>query len=493
MIWLLVVAALAAAVPAGLRWLRVAQREHYLPPAATRFALRWWGLGASNFLLAVIALVGLFGSLTNPAFGLLAALAQVGPLGLSIRGRTSELAWTERLKRVGGVAGALYVAIVALGAVLDLAFLIALAIIAVPLIVDLSLAVLAPIERRLGDRWVEKAASRLESSDVRVVAITGSFGKTSTKQYVHHLLSPSVRTVASPASFNNRMGLARAINEHLVAGTEVFIAEMGTYGVGEIADLCSWIEPEVASIVSIGPVHLERFGSVETIVAAKSEILDRAKKGVLSIDHPLLAKLADDREDSLELTRVSASGAQADVTVEDGFILASGERLGRVPDGVFPTNLAIAVAIVRALGEEVDPELFVTLPRAEHRQSVTTSERGFTIIDDTFNSNPAGASLALSRLAEAPGKKVLVTPGMVELGELQDTENESFARSASTVCDRIVIVGATNRKALLRGAESGSASVTVVDTREAAVALIRDQLGEGDAVLYENDLPDHYP
>ena len=114
-----------------------------------------------------------------------------------------------------------------------------------------------------------------------MVAITGSYGKTTTKQYTAHLLSGSFRVVASPASFNNRMGLARAINEQLAPGTEVFIAEMGTYGRGEIAELCTWIRPEVSAIVAIGPVHLERFKTEERIVSAKSEILDGAKVGVL--------------------------------------------------------------------------------------------------------------------------------------------------------------------------------------------------------------------
>jgi UDP-N-acetylmuramoyl-tripeptide--D-alanyl-D-alanine ligase len=326
-----------------------------------------------------------------------------------------------------------------------------------------------------------------------VVAITGSYGKTTTKQYVHHLLSKSVRTVASPASFNNRMGLARAINDHLVPGTEVFIAEMGTYGPGEIADLCRWIEPSVAAIVSIGPVHLERFKTEERIVAAKAEIFESAAKGVISVDHPLLEGLAHERGSTVVLLTVSVSGKSADIHYEAGSIRSHGVMLGAVPESVFPANLAVAVGIVEALGYTVDGELFESLPESEHRQSVTVSPSGVTIIDDTFNSNPAGAARALAVLGRQPARKVLVTPGMVELGPVQDRENEAFASSAAAICDEIIIVGTTNRKALLRGTRNGSASVTVVPTRDAAVAIVRDRLGGGDAVLYENDLPDHYP
>jgi UDP-N-acetylmuramoyl-tripeptide--D-alanyl-D-alanine ligase len=493
MIWLLAAVCALAAVPAGLRWMRVAQREHYLPPAATRFAARWWIVDPRNLFLAILAVGGVAGSLVDTRLVLLTAFAQVGPIGLSVRGRTSPLAWTARLRRVASSASLLALAAIVLGAVLGAIVLLPLTLVLLPLIVDLSLWLLAPVERRLSNRWVEKAASRLERSGARVVAITGSYGKTTTKQYVHHLLGGSARAMASPASFNNRMGLARAINDHLVPGTEVFVAEMGTYGPGEIADLCRWIEPTVAAIVSIGPVHLERFKTEERIVAAKSEILDRAETSVVSVDHPLLKRLVDERRDTINLVTVSASGADADIRYEDGSIHIEGKAIARVPDGVFPANLAVAVGIVRALGCEVDASRFASLPRTEHRQSIEVAPSGVTIIDDTFNSNPAGAAMALATLSELGGRKVLVTPGMVELGPVQDAENESFANAASVVCDEIIVVGRTNRKALLRGAGKGQASVTVVPGRDAAVDLVRDKLSAGDTVLYENDLPDHYP
>ncbi|MEX0796335.1 MAG: Mur ligase family protein [Acidimicrobiia bacterium] len=493
MIWLLAGACALAAIPAGLRWLRIAQREHYLAPAASRFALRWWSSGPYNPLLLAVAVAGVAGALIDARLGLLTALAQVGPIGLSVRGRTSPLSWTARLRRVAALLAILVLAALAAGVALDAPLLITLVVLLLPVLVDLCLLMLAPVERKLGNRWVEKAARRLAESGARVVAITGSYGKTTTKQYAHHLLSKSVRTVASPASFNNRMGLARAINDHLVPGTEVFIVEMGTYGPGEIADLCRWIEPSVAAIVSIGPVHLERFKSEERIVAAKSEIFEHAGKGVISVDHPLLEALAREHRAGLDLLTVSVSGKASDIQYQEGSIRSRGVVLGVVPESVFPTNLAVAVGIVEALGYQVDGELFDSLPDSEHRQSVTVPPSGVTIIDDTFNSNPAGAARALAVLGRQEGRKVLVTPGMVELGPVQDSENEAFTSAAAAICDQIIIVGTTNRKALLRGTRKGTASVTVVPTRDAAVALVRDRLGAGDAVLYENDLPDHYP
>ena len=126
---------------------------------------------------------------------------------------------------------------------------------------------------------------------------------------------------------------------------------------------------------------------------------------------------------------------------------------------------------------------------------MSSSERGFSVIDDTFNSNPAGARVALGLLDRVGdgGRKVVVTPGMVELGPDQFDQNLAFAAESAALADDVLIVGRTNRDALLEGSAKGSASVTVVTSREEAVDWVRQNLGPGDAVLYENDLPDHYP
>ncbi len=497
MTWALAAACGIASIPAGLRWLRIAQREHYLAPSTTRFALRWWGYGVINQMLAFVALVGVVGALWSPWLGFLVALAQIGPVGLSLRGRTSPLAWTPRLRRLAVAAGLMAAAAYLIGGLIRSPFVVVIGLFALPALVDAALMVLTPVERRLGDQWVVKAASRLKSSGADVVAITGSYGKTTTKGYVVHLLSGSKRVVASPASFNNRMGLARAINEQLVPGTQVFIAEMGTYGPGEIADLCEWILPKVAAIVAIGPVHLERFKTEERIVSAKSEILDKAQVGVIGVDHHLLADLAGSRSSTMDVITAGTGDTEARVVVRDRALLINGVQVADVDEGVLEVNLAVAVGICLALEMSVDEIILrlVDLPVAEHRQTVRVSERGVTIIDDTYNSNPDGAASALDTLVRfgGNGRSAVVTPGMVELGPRQQSENVAFARRAATEADDLVIVGGTNQRALLDGSSNGSASVTVVGSREEAVAWVRENLASGDVVLYENDLPDHYP
>lgn len=487
MIWLLALACAAATVPAALRWLRVAQREHYLAGEVSRFAARWWGSSALDMALGVVALTGVVLTALDLRWGFLVAAAQVGPTGLALRGRTSPLAWTGRLRRLAVVVGLALSAAYLAGGMLDQPLLLVVPLAISFAVVDLGLLALAPLERRAGARWVEKATSRLRSIAPDVVAITGSYGKTTTKSYVAHLLSGSRRVVASPASFNNRMGLARAINENLTPGTEVFVAEMGTYGPGEIAELCEWIPPKVAAMIAIGPVHLERFRTLENIVASKAEILDRAEVGVICVDHPLLAQLAKERGETMEVVEVSAANG----------VFVAGRRITDLPEGAFGANVAVALGICSALGlalDEVIPRL-ADLPTTEHRRSVSSAASGFAIVDDTFNSNPEGARAALATLTglSADGATAVVTPGMVELGPVQFEENRAFAANVAEQVDHLVIVGKTNRRALLEGSANGKASVTVVDSRDDAVAWVRAHLGPGDAVLYENDLPDHYP
>jgi UDP-N-acetylmuramoyl-tripeptide--D-alanyl-D-alanine ligase len=498
-------AAAAALFPAGARWLRVAQREHYLAGAATRFAWRWWGLRPPAPALAAVALAGAGVAFAYPIVSVAtAAIVVLGPPALGVRGRTAPLTFTRRLRLLAVVWLVLQALVIVLGVLVHhAAAFAALGACAVPVVVDLAAAVLGPLERRLVTPYVSAARDRLAQVAPTVVAITGSFGKTSTKQHVAHLLAGSCTVVASPASFNNRAGLARAVNEQLLPGTEVFVAEMGTYGRGEIAELCRWCPPSIAVITAIGPVHLERFKTEEAIVAAKSEITVAAHTVVLNVDDPHLAALADRlaADGTKSVVRCSAVDPAADVCVEvaEGVVTvhAGGMVVGAdvvLPGSVQPTNLACALAVAFALAvpQEVAISRIATLPPVPNRLASGQAPSGVWVIDDTFNSNPRGARVALAELVArgGGGRRVVVTPGMVELGPLQFEANRVFGEEIARGATDLVIVGHTNRRALRAG--SSPLRPVYVRTRDEAVSWVRTHLGPGDAVLYENDLPDHY-
>jgi UDP-N-acetylmuramoyl-tripeptide--D-alanyl-D-alanine ligase len=179
----------------------------------------------------------------------------------------------------------------------------------------------------------------------------------------------------------------------------------------------------------------------------------------------------------------------------EGTVFVHGEVVGSVPDvDMFAGNVACAVGVALALGITPDESDLATLARPPHRLQVGATDAGVVVIDDTYNANPAGARAALAALARrGSGRRVVVTPGMIELGPLQYEENMAFAANAAEVATDLVIVGKTNRRALLEGAAKGRVSVNVMDSRDDAVAWVRATLGAGDTVVYENDLPDHYP
>ena len=499
--------AIAAALAGGVRWLRIAQREHYIPGSVTRFAVRWWGSRPDNKALSVIMFLSVCAAWAGwwEGTAVAGALSLAAPRGLSYRGRpNARLKWTRRLRTLAVSAALCVILCGVLGGVFGaLAGVSALLAFGAPVLVDLALWATTPLERRFSAGFIKDATRRLEKISPRVVAITGSYGKTSTKSYVAHLLSAKYAALASPASFNNAAGLSRTVNDGLKEGTEVLVAEMGTYGPGEIRALCQWLKPEISVITAIGAVHLERMGSIDNIARAKAEILENARVGVLNIDGEHLAAIASEYEKGGgQLIRCSAKDSAADVCVssyDDKLeIIVHGISIGTVKlPGAFPGNVACAVGVALAMGittSEIASHIS-TLANPGHRQQIESTPSGIIVIDDTYNSNPDGSAGALATLQQlgARHRRVVVTPGMVELGAEQSTANETFARQAASIATDIVIVGLTNRRALMNGAAGGQARIVRCANRDEAVSWVNGNLMPGDAVLYENDLPDHYP
>jgi UDP-N-acetylmuramoyl-tripeptide--D-alanyl-D-alanine ligase len=333
-----------------------------------------------------------------------------------------------------------------------------------------------------------------------VVAITGSYGKTSTKNHVAQLLSDEA-VVVTPRSFNNRAGLSRAINENLADGTRVFVAEMGTYGAGEIRSLSSWCVPEIAVVTAIGPVHLERMKRLEVIEGAKFEITEQAKVVIVNVDDLVLARWPQRLREAGKRVRTAGSlneSASVRVIVEgpNWTVKVDDTVIGIGPGivGVQPTNLACALAVALELGVAAG-QLLDRVRRVhavENRSNVVTAASGVEVIDDTFNANPASAASALKVLANMPltGRRVVVTPGLVELGREQYGENLALARKIAFNGAELVIVNRTNAVPLTLGFEG---AVRRFNTRDEAVTWVRSALVAGDGVLYLNDLPDHYP
>ncbi|MGB1050180.1 MAG: UDP-N-acetylmuramoyl-tripeptide--D-alanyl-D-alanine ligase, partial [Rhodothermales bacterium] len=388
-----------------------------------------------------------------------------------------------------------------------------------PSVVAISAALISPYERRVHEGFKTQARARLlERPDLCTVAITGSYGKTSVKFAVREILAQRFPVLATPGSFNTPMGVSKVINNELNDDHRFLVLEMGIRHPGDIAELTEIATPDIAVITSIGVAHLESMGSIEAIAREKLTILDPLKKGDTAVvngdDERVLqgaTSIRDSRsnDDQFSLLTVSTTpgkghcwaeniryevdGARFDVVSNDGDRAAVSTRLlGR--HNVLNILLAIGVGMAAGLRLRQAVRGADRIEPVPHRLSIR-QERGLTILDDAFNSNPVGAANAVEVLSQMAGRRVIVTPGMIELGEQETVLNRAFGRQIAASADDAILVGPQRTRPIREGLVDGSfpeERIHSVYSLFEAHAWIEQHCRPGDTVLYENDLPDQF-
>ena len=376
-----------------------------------------------------------------------------------------------------------------------------------------------PVEALIRQSFVHRAHSRITTYKPFVIGIAGSYGKTSTKHIMAQLLAPHKRTLPTPKSFNTLMGITRTINENLEPKHELFIVEMDAYNTGEIAQMCKLVEPQVGVITSVGPQHLERFGSIERIADALYELvasLPTASPVVIYGGESMSTLLAERAMHAgYRVVRYGLEGESDDSFDVVASDIAVDERASHFTwrwdaEGLkfrvsIPLlgqhnilNVSAALTVVHLLGLPVAQAArdAIRLEPTQHRLQLIPSKGGITVIDDSYNANPVGVHNGLDVLAQMHGNaKILVTPGMVELGSVEEAENKRFGEHAAQVCKHVILVGAQQTKPIFAGLqESGfpSESIHVVNSLEEVTATLGQIAKPGDVVLFANDLPDTY-
>ncbi|MBK5909991.1 hypothetical protein CCR85_00590 [Rhodothalassium salexigens] len=500
--------------------------RHWLVEAGARD--HWASLAA----VGAVALTLMVGQ--QPAFdpGLRGAAVAllIGGLGLGalasqrLLDRSKKpLVMTERARRLYWLALALAVALWALGLAagwpLDggTGALGTLAVAqAAPYLLVLANLVLKPFETRVKARYRAEAVDKLARLDPQVIAITGSYGKTSTKQILHHILSAAAPTLATPGSVNTEMGITRVIREQLTPEHQYFIVEMGAYGPGSIARLCRLTPPKLSLVTAVGWAHYERFKSVDAVFQAKFEIAEAAaaQGGVTILNRDMIpARLLDPRLAQgaetyiqtgteaqmayrLVRTAVTADGLTLDVTeAETGETTTLSVPVwGRHQAG----NVVVAVAAARRLGLPMATikAALATLPQVRHRLEVFKRADGPTIVDDAYNSNPAGFAAgleALGVLTGPGGRRILVTPGMVEMGARHDDAHAELGRLAADSVDVACVVTPQRIPTFVEPlAAAPGVEVHRFERQSDAEDWVKTHAHAGDAVLFENNLPDLY-
>ena len=488
----------------SLRWGRIAQREHYIPGYVTKFYFRWVRLVPYNNLYYLSSLILALFSLWTPYTALVLAVINLFlPIGLLFKDRSSKVEFTERLKRVNIVYYFLIILISVVSVNAGFGYFLALiANVFSHYIFDQALRITKGYEKNKSQIFVDNAEKKLSTFNGPIIAITGSYSKTTTKNTISQIISTKNNVFVTPESFNNRLGISKAINEELDSSHEIAIFEMGTYGFGEIREMCAWVKPHISVITGIAPVHLERMKSLENILDAKSEIVDLTGTVIINGDDELLLNQARLWTAQKMVIDCSTTSKNAAVFVEYQnslhSIYISGKFIASVKGAkILQLSIALTVGVLIALEMDII-EYFQKidyLEKTSHRQTILKGNLGQTIIDNSFNSNPISnlASLELLYSQKTDGKKYLITPGMVELGSDQFTYNYEFAFNASEIIDEALVVGFTNKTALTIAFEDNNIPVKFFKNRDLAVSYLNSVVKDNDVVLFENDLPDHHP
>ncbi|NLV57209.1 MAG: UDP-N-acetylmuramoyl-tripeptide--D-alanyl-D-alanine ligase [Clostridiales bacterium] len=369
-----------------------------------------------------------------------------------------------------------------------------------------------PIEKFISELYFRDAKRRLLSNPRLIrIGITGSYGKTSVKHILGTLLSEKYPTLITPLSYNTPMGVSRAIREKLTPTYQVFVGEMGARHVGDIKELCRLVKPTIGILTSVGPQHLDTFRTVQRVVKTKYELIEALPKdghGYFFDDGGICKGLYDQTEKPKSLASltsghgdcwcenitVSPSGCSFDLHLKNkGSIRCQTLLLGE--HNIQNILLASMVAGDLGLSLKQIAHGISELKPIKNRLELIPHPGSFTIINDAFNSNPIGAKAALKVLASFPKRRIIVTPGMVELGEKEAEYNREFGRRIAESADIAIIIGKKRAIPIIEGLREGGFSpdqIHHVGSLTESTTVLHDLVQPTDTVLYENDLPDNY-
>lgn len=420
------------------------------------------------------------------------------------------LALTPRVKRLFVTAVLLLAALCVLSVFINYTYIAAVVFSLVsPLLCVICRILNSPIEHIINAYYIADAKKIIKShKNLKVIGITGSYGKTTTKFILTRILSEKFNVVCTPHSFNTPMGITRTIRSDLKPQTEVFVCEMGAKEVGNIKEDCVIANPHHGIITSVGPQHLETFKSIENVYKTKFELADFvAKNGGMLFANG----------DSTEISRQLDRDCKIYGTDKKFEYFADNISYGRfgstftmhIKDTVFDLNTKLlglhsiidiigAVSLSYELGVPVSDIQYAvaSLKPAEHRLEMKPFQKGSLLIDDAYNSNPEGCLEAVRVLGSFDGmKKVVVTPGLIELGEKEYECNFNLGLEAAKCADIIILVGLNRSKPMadaVKTTDFNKDNLYIAASFKEAMEIYNKFADSNTVVLFENDLPDNY-
>lgn len=362
-----------------------------------------------------------------------------------------------------------------------------------------------PIEYGIRKHYINDAKKILKNMpNLIVIGVTGSYGKTSVKNFLVKTLSAKYEVLTTPKNYNTTMGVVKTIREELKPIHQIFVCEMGATKIGDIKEICDIVNPKFGVITSIGPQHLESFKTIENIIKTKFELYDSVNKNggitFLNYDNKYLAKQNRSNtlayginNEKLDYNAYNLKSSSQGLSFSINNVDFKTKLIGRHNI----VNITGAIAVANYL--EIPLDRLVPRVRefksVEHRLQLI-SKGNLNIIDDAYNSNPVSSKSAIDTLSEFDGTKIIVTPGLIELGGDEEKYNFEFGEYMCDVCDYIFLVNSTISKYVLNGINSkkyNNDKIFMVNSPQEAVMQITNfGLNDKITVLLENDLPDNY-
>ena len=366
--------------------------------------------------------------------------------------------------------------------------------------------ILLPIEKLVYFYFLQKAKRKLaKRKDVIKIAITGSFGKTTTKYILLSILKQKYSVLISPNSYNTPMGLSKTILKELNNNHKVFIMEMGANKVNDIKYLCKKFKPEMGILTNIGKAHLQSFKTISNIINTKCELpnnLYGSKFMVFNAENkyifdyavkykPEKIMVGKNNELYAKINKVSENGSDFEIYYKNQkYLEANTKLLGE--HNINNILLCVAMAIKLGLSKQQIINGIKKIEPIKNRLELIKQDNGAIILNDSYNSNPTGCKVALNALSLFAGKKVVITPGMVELGNDQYRENYKFGKEIAKVADYVFVVNNVNKDAIVNGLFDAGFDFENVKTVSSFNKIKFCNFKKGDVVLIENDLPDNY-
>lgn len=373
------------------------------------------------------------------------------------------------------------------------------------LIVSLTMICDKPVEALINYIFRIKAIKKLKRVNPILIGITGSYGKTSTKNYLYQLLSLKYRVCKTPKSYNTYLGVLKSINEEMDENCEIMIIELGVDKINGLDKVLSFLEFDYSIITSIGPQHLKTFKTIDNIVKEKSKILNNTKKKIfLNYNYEYLRMLNKDKyvslisysyysDSDIYIEKLKLNNDKSEFTLN--YLNNQYNIITNILGKHQIENLVGCISMSLCLGVEINQiqRKIKHLYNESHRMEIKYLDN-IKIIDDSYNSNINGFKSALDVLKLQEGYKVLITPGVIELGTEWDEKNRELGKYAIDSTDFVVLVGKNVTRPFYLGLTMNGYSednILIVDTFKEGMEYIK-QLKSNVVLLIENDLPDFY-